>query len=119
MKIGTKYHQLSYEERVVISTLKARGESDRAVARVLGRSPNTISYELREKKVKGAYTPKKAQHKTYYRRYRSQRGCLKVAMHGNLARFVEERLREKWSPQRISGYIRRSCTVVSKKAISK
>lgn len=119
MKTGTKYHQLSYEERVVISTLTMEGYSIRAIARVVGRSPNTISYEVRHKKVRSAYTPRKAQHKTYYRRYRSKRECLKVAMDRHLARCVEEKLKEKWSPERISGYLRRGGVVVSKKAIYK
>lgn len=119
MKLGTKYRQLTFEERVMISTLTNEGYSGRAIARVLGRSPNTISYELREKKVKGTYTPKKAQNKTYYRRYRSKRGCMKVAVDRNMTRFIEAKLREKWSPERISGHVRRSGTVISKKAIYK
>lgn len=119
MKTGTKYMQLSYEERVIIGTLTEEGYSVRGVATFLGRSPNTISYELREKKVKDAYNPKKAQQKTYYRRYRSKRMCMKVAMHRNIARFVEKKLRVEWSPERIAGYLRRCGTVVSKKAIYK
>lgn len=91
----------------------------RDIADVLGRSPNTVSYELREKRVKGVYDPRKAHHKTYYRRYRSKRGCLKVAMHRNIATFVEKKLCDEWSPERIAGYLRRCGTVVSKKAIYK
>lgn len=119
MKTGTRYAQLSYEERVIIGSLTMRGHSARSIAALLDRSPNTISYELREKRVEGVYVPRKAHHKTYYRRYRSKRGCMKVAMDRHLARLVEARLREKWSPERISGHIRRTGGVVSKKAIYK
>lgn len=119
MKTGTKYRQLTFEERVMISTLTNEGYSKRAIARVLGRSPNTISYELQEKKVHGEYLPKKAHHKSYYRQYKSKRGCMKVAMDRNIARFVEAKLCEKWSPQRISGHLRRCGVMVSKKAIYK
>ena len=86
---------------------------------MLGRSPNTISRELKEKKVNGVYLPKKAQHKTYWRRYKSKQGCLKVAMNPPLIQLVHEKLRLGWSPERIGGYSTRKGTPVSKKAIYK
>jgi len=119
MKNGTNYQQLSYEDRVKIETLLKRGESVRSIARTLGRSPNTIAREVREKKVKGKYVPKKAQHKTYVRRYWSKRDCMKVAMSPDLVRLVNEKLRLKWSPERIAGYARLNGTLLSKKAAYK
>lgn len=119
MEKGKKFRQLSYEERVKIETLKAQGESIRLIASVLGRSPNTISRELREKKVKGAYNPKKAQHKTYWRRYRSKRNCMKVAMDKELTGFVRENLLLGWSPERIAGRATMMGMPVSKKAVYK
>ena len=85
------FMQLSYEERVVIGSLRAAGSSIRSIAVALDRSPNTIARELREKKVKGEYVVKKAQHKTYYRRYLSKRQCMKVAMDAPMTRFVKEK----------------------------
>src|SRR3989338_2008065 len=119
MKNGTNYQQLSYEDRVKIETLLKRGESVRSIARTLGRSPNTIAREVREKKVKGKYVPKKAQHKTYVRRYWSKRDCMKVVMSPALVRLVNEKLRLKWSPERIAGYARLNGTLLSKKAAYK
>jgi len=119
MKNGTRYQQLSYEDRVKIETLLYKGESVRSIARSLGRSPNTIAREVREKKVKGRYAPKKAHHKTYVRRYWSKRDCMKVAMSPDLVRLVNEKLRLKWSPERIAGYARRNGTLLSKKAVYK
>lgn len=119
MEKGTTYHQLSYEERVQIEVLKEKGESIRSIAKALGRSPNTVSQELKEKKVRGVYTPKKAHHKTYWRRYRSKRNCLKVAMDKNLTLFVREKLHLGWSPERIAGRATREGMPVSKKAIYK
>ena len=84
-----KYQQLSFEERVQIELLKRSGVSMRGIARLLRRSPNTISRELKEKLVKGVYLPKKAHHKTYYRRYLSKRQCLKVARDSYLTKFVD------------------------------
>lgn len=113
------YKQLSYEERIQIDVLKRNGVSIRGIAIVLERSPNTISRELKEKTVCGRYIPKKAQHKTYWRRYRSKRGCLKVAMSPPLIALVHEKLEASWSPERIAGFARLNGYTVSKKAIYK
>jgi IS30 family transposase len=114
-----KYSQLSYEERIAISTLQTEGYGVRAIARTLGRSPNTVSYELRNKQVCGTYNPRKAHQKTYQKRYRSKRMCLKVAMDRFLEKEVRTQLRKRVSPERISGYLRRCGTVVSAKAVRK
>lgn len=119
MKKGTRYHQLSYEERVTIAVLRAKGENRRSIATTLCRSPNTIAHELHDKEVNGQYIPKKAQHKTYWRRYRSKRNCLKVALSRELSDFVEDKLLLGWSPERIAGYAKRFDVLVSKKAIYK
>ena len=119
MKKETTYRQLSYEERVKIETLLRKGESVRSIARTLGRSPNTVAREVKEKKVRGRYTPKKAQHKTYARRYWSKQDCMKVAMSPELTRLVREKLLLRWSPERIAGYARRNGTLLSKKAVYK
>lgn len=119
MEKETKYRQLSYEDRVKIEALRAQGESVRAIARALKRSPNTIARELREKKVKGVYHPKKAQHKTYWRRYRSKRNCMKVALDKQLTAFVREKLPLGWSPERIAGRAALIGMPVSKKAVYK
>lgn len=111
-----KYKQLSYEERVQIEVLKRDGNGVRAIARTLKRSPSTISLELKEKTVHGVYIPKKAQHKTYWRRYRSKRNCMKVAMNPELVQLVHEKLKAGLSPERIAGI---SPLPVSKKAIYK
>jgi IS30 family transposase len=112
-----KYKQLSFEERVQIELLKRSGVSIRAIGRLLERSPNTISRELKEKVIKGVYLPKKAHHKTYYRRYLSKRQCLKVGTDPYLAQFVDIHIRLKWSPERMSGYLRGHGYTVSTKAI--
>lgn len=114
-----KYKQLNYEERVKIEGFLEDGKSKRAIARLLNRSASTIWYELKYHSVKGVYTAKKAQVKAYQRRYYSKRSCLKVSKHGALQRYVERKLREKLSPERISGRLRRYGITVSSKAIYK
>jgi IS30 family transposase len=111
------YQQLSFEERVQIELLKRSGVSIRGIGRLLGRSPNTISRELREKLVKGMYLPKKAHHKTYYRRYLSKRQCLKVATDPYLTKFVDTHVRLGWSPERMSGHLKVVGYQVSTKAV--
>lgn len=112
-----KYKQVTFEERVQIELLKRSGVSIRSIATVLGRSPNTISRELREKNVNGLYLPKKAHHKTYYRRYLSKRQCLKVGKDPYLSWFVDTHIRLNWSPQRMSGHLCLQGYNVSAKAI--
>jgi len=44
--VGKCYSQLSAEERGVIMSMTSRGDSSRAIARVLGRAPSSIAREL-------------------------------------------------------------------------
>jgi IS30 family transposase len=101
-----KFHHLSFEERFVIEKLYVAGVKLREIARFLLRSPNTVSREINKNSVSGMYLAVKANHRAYFKRWRSKRQCLKVAMDRFLCRFVEKKLREKWSPEQISGYLR-------------
>lgn len=114
-----EYKHLNYEERIEIDTLVKEGLSARKIAKRLNRSPNTISRELKEKKVKNIYIPKKAQHKSYWRRYRSKINCMKVSINREINELVLNKIKDKWSPERISGYLRLKSMIVSKKAIYK
>jgi len=92
----------------------------RETARALGRSVGTISEEIRKNSVRGAYDAKKAEHKAHVRRKYSKQQCLKVVSNRELRRYVEEKLREEWSPELIAGRIRnleRHLPRVSPKAI--
>ncbi|WP_175233539.1 helix-turn-helix domain-containing protein, partial [Paraburkholderia humisilvae] len=46
MNERTQYKQLQREERLTIASLHLQGSSIRAMARILGRSPATVSREL-------------------------------------------------------------------------
>ena len=117
----TTFKHLCFEERFVIETLLKGNAHIREIARLLGRSPNTVSREIRKNSVKGEYCADKARHKAYFKRWRSKRQCLKVAMDDFLGRFVDRMLREKkWSPEQISGYLMRELGIrCSAKAIYK
>jgi IS30 family transposase len=115
-----KYKHLSFEERFVIEKLWGGETAVREIASYLGRSPNTISHELKKNMVNGVYDARKAQRKVDQRRWRAKRQCLKVAMNSFLVRFVEAKLQDKWTPKRISGYLRRELGIsCSSKAIYK
>jgi len=101
-----KFHHLSFEERFVIEKLFVAGVRLREIARFLLRSPNTVSREIGKNSVGGMYLAVKANHRAYFKRWRSKRQCLKMAMDQFLCRFVEKKLRERWSPEQISGYLK-------------
>lgn len=100
------FTQLSNTERKEIQELLDKGYSKRAIARMLGRSPNTISQEVKRNTVAGAYIAEKAQHKAYarhkYTRYQSK----KIVAHTALRDFVETQLRRGKSPESIAGRLK-------------
>lgn len=116
----TTFTHLCFEERFMIETLRKKDTRIREIARFLDRSPNTISREVRKNSVRGAYHADKAKQKAYFKRWRSKRQCLKVAMDSFLHRFVDRMLRQKWSPEQISGYLKEELGIsCSTKAIYK
>lgn len=97
-EISARY--LSEEERIVIADLCRRGCTVRAIAVAVHRNPSTISRELRRNRDPGtgAYRPFTAQRRAADRRARPGRG--KLVGDRVLRRFVAERLRTRWSPDR-------------------
>lgn len=115
-----KYHHLSFEERFFIEKMYSLGTMIRRIAEFLGRSPNTVSQEIRKNSVKGIYTADKARHKAVVKRWRAKQQCLKVALDSFITVFVEEKLQKKWSPRQISGHLKREMGIsCSSKAIYK
>ena len=96
---------LSEDERVRIADLRGAGRV-RVIARQLGRSPSTISRELRRNCGPGSeqYRPFAAQRLAARRRFRPGRG--KLNADPVLRQFVPGRLEECWSPEQISRALR-------------
>ena len=114
------YQHLNYEERFTIEKLRSGDVCIREIATFLGRSPNTIANEIKKNSVNGIYDAKKAQAKVSQRRWRAKRHCLKVAMDSFLVQFVEAKLKLKWTPKQISGYLKEALGITcSAKAIYK
>jgi len=115
-----KYKHISYEERFIIEKMRGEEVGIRTIGEYLGRSPNSISQEIRRNAVEGIYTAKKAHEKAKGRRWRAKRQCLKVAMDSYLVKYVETKLEERWTPGSISGYLKEEQGIrCSKKAIYK
>ena len=98
-----EYQQLSREERYTI----ARGRSDRwslrRIALFLGRSPSTISREVRRNAhvTDGGYRTDVAQWHTNARRRRSRQG---TRVPGRIQHRVRQKLHQQWSPEQIAGH---------------
>lgn len=97
---------LSNEERSEIEILHGRGYSARAIGRVLGRSPNTISLEL--KRVPSGYkaTLAKQYVKTNLKNRRFQ--WQKINKCIELRNYIIAGLKEDWSPDEIAGRMKES-----------
>lgn len=95
------YKHLTIEERESLYLRKNRGESIRSIAKELGRSPSTISRELRRNKPdRKSYSPSAAQ-----RRYeRNKKRCGRKAILSNEAHrdLIRELIgKREWSPEQI------------------
>ncbi len=110
---------LTRAERLAIGILVEKGYSQRAVARALERSPNTVSYEIWTNSVLGQYNPGKAHAKARVRKHYRKLEWSKVNADPALHRFVTEKLEARWNPDEIAGYLKRTrkASYVSKTAI--
>ena len=101
-KSKNKKKHLQKEERFCIERMLKWGKTFTEIARVLGRGLSTISEEVNENGGRENYNAEQAHHRAYIKQYWKKRDCNKVAMDGNLSRFVEKNLRKGWSPETIS-----------------
>lgn len=102
-----KAKDLSLSERLEIEILLNKGYSQRSVAKVLDRSPNTISYEVKENSVRGVYEAKKAHAKSRLRKRMRRLQFAKIEESPPLKAFVIEKLKAHWNPDEISGYMKK------------
>ncbi len=101
-----RYEQLTLRERIEIYRLQADGKSLRCIAGALGRSPATISRELKRngkasKKWTGGYDPQRAQQLMLRRHARGR--AHKLERQPELRKQVLQHLAEGWSPEQIAG----------------
>jgi IS30 family transposase len=97
---------LSLSEREEISRGIAAYRSIRTIARCLGRSPSTVSREIRRNGGYDEYRASEAYVRAWERAHRPK-PCRLVERPG-LRRIVVGKLRKKWSPEQISGWLKQT-----------
>lgn len=97
---------LSLGDREEISRGIASGLSLRAIARALGRAPSTISREVNRNGGLLHYRAQKADEKTWDRARRPK--LCHLALNGRLRHIVATKLAREWSPEQVSGWLKRT-----------
>ena len=98
-----RYQHLTRAERLEFSILVKKGYSLRAIARVLKRSPSSLSRELKRNKTKGRYCPVRAWQKTRFRQTHTRYQWQKIREYPYLEKFIIAKLKLYWTPERIAG----------------
>jgi len=96
------YSQLTYEQRCQISILIKIGTSQQVIADMVGVSQPTISRELKRNTGQRGYREKQAQTKSNTRRQKAEKS---IKMTPDMVFLIESKLKAKWSPEQISGWI--------------
>jgi IS30 family transposase len=95
---------LTLAEREEISRAMVAGESIRSTAARLGRAPSTISREIKRNGGCDCYRASQADEATWDRARRPKR-C-KLRENRSLAHIVAQKLRMRWSPEQIAGWLK-------------
>jgi len=96
------YTQLTQEQRYQIYALLKMGHKRTEIAAVIGTHKSTVSRELDRNKGLRGYRPKQAHHKALSRRNHSLKRILPETWE-----LIETKLRLDWSPEQVSGWLRR------------
>ncbi len=97
---------LTVAEREEISRGIASERSLRSIARILSRAPSTLSREVRRNGGRRRYRAAEAD-KQAWKRARRPKRC-RLVCRPRLRQLVEEKLREAWAPQQITGWLKRT-----------
>jgi transposase, IS30 family len=102
-----RYKHFSRTERHELSILRKKGYSIRDIAREFGRSPSSVSRELRRNysKIDSRYVAPKAQHKAYVRRKDSKYLGMKIRENPKIEEYIWKKIKPpfRWSPEQIAG----------------
>jgi len=95
---------LTLKEREGISRAVVAGQSIRSIAACPGRSPSTISREIRRNGGQECYRASQADQAAWDRAHRPK--LCKLAQNRALARIVTSKLQALWSPEQIAGWLK-------------
>lgn len=96
------YKQLTSEQRYQISALKKIGYGPTEIAKELEVHKSTISRELSRNMGERGYRPKQANEKAFERRTNA---TPRKRISAETWEVVEEKLRQDWSPEQVSGWL--------------
>ncbi len=116
------YTHIGESERRRIERALKGEKSFRAIAKAIDRSVSNIAAEVKRGGGRKKYRADRAQKKAVRTRQNSKIQCMKVAMDRTLKKYVLKKLKKKWSPELISGRLRKHDTGIlyaSGKAIYK
>jgi IS30 family transposase len=108
----TRYRQLTLEERYQIQAMLGLGICRAEIARQLGRHPSTIYRELArntDPTTRPPYSPRRATKRLAGLRRR--KGAASRKIQGALQELIEAKLRLSWSPEQVSGRLRRESQI--------
>ena len=96
------YHQLTQEQRYQIYALKKTGHSNTEIAEVIGVRRSSVSRELRHNRGGRGYSPQQAHKLALGRKSKAVSRISAKAW-----ALVEKLWRQEWSPEQISGRLKR------------
>jgi len=104
MKKATK---IKKAERNEIFILLNKKYSIRNIGKALGRSPNTISYEIKNNSTNGKYDPRKAENKARVSLRDRRFQWRKINENKELRKYIVAGLKDHWNPDEISGRMKK------------
>lgn len=109
-----KYTRIHQENRFEIYELKHSGLSARKIAGRIGKHPSTISRELKRNVGQKGYRPNQANAKADARKKMSKKF---IKMTSELIEKIEAMLQQDWSPEQISGVLKKEGISISHERI--
>lgn len=103
-----KPKKLKFKERVIIETLLHEGFSNGAIAKKLKRDKSTVTREINQNKGgpgRSSYRAEFAQMQSDFRKYLATK--MNPSKNPQIWAYVEEKIKEGWSPEIISGTIKK------------
>jgi len=106
MKNTSKYTHFTKSDRNELSILLKKGYSLRNISKALKRNPSSISREVKDNSINGAYDPDKAHHRAYVKRKYSKYQGMKIRESNWLEQYIQDKLKSKWTPEEIAGRLK-------------
>ena len=102
-----KKPKLKLSDRLEIKILLSKRYSYREISRVLGRSPNTLSYEVEKNGGREKYNPHLANQYAQTRKKDTRREWSKIEHIPELKTYIIEKLKVHWNPDEIAGRMKK------------